>query len=218
MKKKTAAVMMTMVLGMTVAACGQQDLAGAEQTGSVEAAETAEGTENAETAAKSEAVTDAQTEAQDGAAADTQTEAQSETETGGQTEASGTAGEAPAGEASVTGGYEDNFAVDESAVVEFGTKIKDAVAAKDLEALADLTSFPVYVGFTDQSETPETRDEFIALGADRIFTQELMDSVAGAELAGQQPSMAGFVAASGDGPNIIFGVVEGELAITGFNY
>ncbi len=156
MKKKIAAVMMTMVLGMAVTACGQQGSAGAEQTGSVEA--------------------------------------------------------------SVTGGYEDNFAVDESAVVEFGTKIKDAVAAKDLEALADLTSFPVYVGFTDQSETPETREAFTALGADRIFTQELMDSVAGAELAGQQPSMAGFVAASGDGPNIIFGVVDGELAITGFNY
>ncbi len=37
MKKKIAAVMMTMVLGMAVTACGQQGSAGAEQTGSVEA-------------------------------------------------------------------------------------------------------------------------------------------------------------------------------------
>lgn len=202
MKKKTAAVIMVMVMGMAAAACGQQISTGAEQTGSVELTETAdnEGIEE-------------RTETQNGTGTDEQTDTQNETVAEQPEEVS-----EAAGETAVSGGYEDNFAVEESAVVEFGTKIKDAVAAKNLEALADLTSFPVYVGFPDQSETPETREAFMALGADRIFTQELMDSVADADLAGLQPSMAGFVVSSGEGPNIIFGVVEGELAITGFNY
>ncbi len=42
--------------------------------------------------------------------------------------------------------YEDNFAVDSEAAKAFAEKIKDAAARKDLEALAELTAFPVYVG------------------------------------------------------------------------
>ena len=115
--------------------------------------------------------------------------------------------------------YEDNFAVDEDAVVDFGEKIQEAVAAKDMEALADLTAFPVYVGLPDTDGVVETREDFLALGAERVLTDELTASVAEAKLDGQQPSMAGFVVADESGrPNIIFGVVEGRLAITGINY
>lgn len=116
------------------------------------------------------------------------------------------------------GGYEDNFAVDGSASSAFGKKIKDAVADKDLEALADLTSFPVYVGFKDGGKVVESRDAFIALGADSIFTAEMLDSIAGADETALSPSMAGFVLQTGDGPNIIFGVVDGKLGIVGMNY
>ena len=115
--------------------------------------------------------------------------------------------------------YEDNFAVDSEAVTAFADRIKEAVAAKDLEALADLTSFPVYVGLPDTDGVVETREDFLALGAERVLTDELTASVAEAKLDGQQPSMAGFVVADESGrPNIIFGVVEGRLAITGINY
>ena len=114
--------------------------------------------------------------------------------------------------------YEDNFSVDSAASSAFGKAVKEAVAAEDLEALADLVSFPVYVGFTDGGSGVGSREEFIALGAERIFTQEMKDSIAGADETDLSPSMAGFVLQSGDGPNIIFGVVNGKLGIVGVNY
>ena len=52
------------------------------------------------------------------------------------------------------GGYEDNFAVDSAAAAEFAAQIKEAVAAKDLDALAELTAFPVYVGLPDVGMQP----------------------------------------------------------------
>lgn len=114
--------------------------------------------------------------------------------------------------------YEDNFSVDSAASSAFGKAVKDAVAAEDLEALADLVSFPVYVGFTDGGRGVGSREEFISLGAERIFTQEMKDSIAGADEVNLSPSMAGFVLQSGSGPNIIFGVVNGKLGIVGVNY
>ena len=89
------------------------------------------------------------------------------------------------------GGYEDNFAVDSAAAAEFAAQIKEAVAAKDLDALAELTAFPVYVGLPDVGAV-ETKEDFLALGADAVFTDELVASVADADTENMQPSMAGF--------------------------
>ena len=180
---------------MVLAGCGQnaaeeKDLG--QETEQVEEAEqeTAAETEQAEEAAQPEEEGGAQEE----------TEASSEASAEGQL-------------------YEDNFAVDEDAVVAFGEKIQEAVAAKDMEALADLTAFPVYVGLPDTDGIVETREDFLALGAEQVLTNELVSSVEQADLSGQEPSMAGFVVADESGrPNIIFGVVEGKLAVTGINY
>ncbi len=180
---------------MVLAGCGQnaaeeKDLG--QETEQVEEAEqeTAAETEQAEEAAQPEEEGGAQEE----------TEASSEASAEGQL-------------------YEDNFAVDEDAVVDFGEKIQEAVAAKDMEALADLTAFPVYVGLPDTDGVVETREDFLALGAEQVLTDELVSSVEQADLSGQEPSMAGFVVADESGrPNIIFGVVEGRLAVTGINY
>ena len=115
--------------------------------------------------------------------------------------------------------YEDNFAVGQEAAVAFCDKIKEAAAAEDLEALAELTSFPVYVGLPDTDGIVETKEDFINLGAEKIFTEEMLSAVSEADVSGQEPSMAGFVMEGESGrPNIIFGVVEGKLAITGMNY
>lgn len=57
--------------------------------------------------------------------------------------------------------YEDNFAVKTSEAEAFAEKIKTAVAAKDMEALADLTAFPVYVGIAEGGV--ENREALIAL-------------------------------------------------------
>ncbi len=115
------------------------------------------------------------------------------------------------------GEYEDNFAVDSRAVREFAGKVKDAVAGKDPEALAALTAFPVYVGLPDAGVT-ETREDFLKLGADALFTDELLKSVEMADTDNLQPSMAGFVISDGGTAGINFGVADGVLAITGINY
>ncbi len=116
-----------------------------------------------------------------------------------------------------TGGYEDNFAVDRAAAAEFAAQIKEAVAAKDLDALAELTAFPVYVGLPDVGAV-ETKEDFLALGADAVFTDELVSSVANADTENMQPSMAGFSISDGGKANINFGVRDGVLAVSGINY
>lgn len=183
---------------MVMAGCGQDS---AEDTAAQETEQTEEvSTEEME-----------QTEE----AAESAPEDESTAESDSQTDA----GDSQAENAGEEQTYEDNFAVDSEAVSAFADKIKEAVAAKDMEALADLTAFPVYVGIPDTEGIVETRDDFLALGADQVLTDELLESVASADMSGQEPSMAGFVVAGESGrPNIIFGVVEGKLAITGINY
>ena len=127
-----------------------------------------------------------------------------------ETEASGKADQ-------ITAEYEDNFAVDKKAAKEFAEKVKAAAADKDLEALAALTSFPVYVGLTDVNVV-ETKEEFLKLGAETVFTDELLKSVANADIENFEPSMAGFSISDGGTANINFGVVDGALAINGINY
>lgn len=144
-----------------------------------------------------------------------------ETETEGTEEAQETEEKTVAEETSETGktGYENNFAVDSEAAAAFGKKIQEAVMEKDLEALADMTSFPTYVGFEEGGIMPATREEFMEIGADRIFTDSLVQSVEAADVNALTPSMAGFVLSEENGaPNIIFGVVNGSLAIQGINY
>lgn len=115
--------------------------------------------------------------------------------------------------------YEDNFAVDTNTAAAFGGKIKEAVAGKDIEKLADLTTFPVYVGLTEEGMVVETWEDFIALGAEKLFTEEMVKSIAGADEKSLSPSMAGFTLYDGDdAPSITFGVQEGRLGISGINY
>lgn len=113
--------------------------------------------------------------------------------------------------------YEDNFAVDSKAAKEFAEKVKEAAAQKDLEALAELTAFPVYVGLPDAGVV-ETREDFLNLGAEAVFSDELLESVEKADIGNFQPSMAGFSISDGGTANINFGVADGKLAINGINY
>ena len=114
--------------------------------------------------------------------------------------------------------YEDNFAVDSEAAAAFGKKVKEAVAEQDIDTLADLASYPLYVGFEGGSVTVKSADELIGLGAEKVFTPEMQESVGNADETALSPSMAGFALYTGNGPNILFGVVNGKLAIQGINY
>ena len=108
-------------------------------------------------------------------------------------------------------GNVDNFSVNSKIVAAFGEEVKSVVADKDFEALADLAAFPLYIGFTDG-------EDFIALGEDKIFTQELIDAIAAADVDSLSASRAGFSLTDTGAPNIVFGVREGRLAIQGINY
>ena len=97
--------------------------------------------------------------------------------------------------------------------------IKEAVAKKDIEKLADLTGFPVYVGFEPEGQIVESREEFTSLNIDQLFTDEMIRSIAGADESSLSPSMAGFTMYDKDGaPSITFGVQNGKLAVSGINY
>lgn len=114
--------------------------------------------------------------------------------------------------------YTDNFSVDEEAAAAFAEKIQAVVADKDLEGLADLMMFPNYVGFPEDPQFVDVREDFLALGAERVFTEELMTEISTADLAALKPSQAGFILSASGCPNIVFGVAEGHLAIVGINY
>ena len=92
------------------------------------------------------------------------------------------------------------------------------MAEKNLEALADLASYPLYIGFSDGGESVESREDLIALEADRIFSEELVSELAAAAPGGLAPSKAGFALSASGRPNVVFSVVDGRLAIVGINY
>lgn len=114
-----------------------------------------------------------------------------------------------------------NFDVDKKAVVDYAAKIKEAVAEKNIEKLADLVSYPTYVGFPDGGLVIESKKDFIALEPEKLFTAEMLSSIEGTDSAALEPSMAGFTMAKeykAGIPSITFSVVDGSLGITGINY
>lgn len=94
----------------------------------------------------------------------------------------------------------------------FAEKIKSAMADRDLEALADLCSYPLAVN----GEVIEDKDAFLTLDENAVFTEERCDVIAGVDDSALEETMAGVI--MGDAtPNIIFKSVDGNLGITGIN-
>ena len=201
--KKITAFFMALTMCAYLAACG-----GTNEETTVPQTET-------ETQQSTDAQTETETQ-QTTAGESTAEEPQSQPAKETQPEASEGTTQAASEEESAQGGYEDNFAVDSAAAAEFAEQIKEAVAAQDLEALADLAAYPLYVGIAEDGVS--SREDLIALGAEAVFTSGLSASIEAADTQNLTPSMAGFVLSDGSGNNIIFSVVEGELAIQGINY
>lgn len=100
----------------------------------------------------------------------------------------------------------------EGEVTAFAEQIQAAMAAKDMEAMADLCSYPLAVN----GEVVDSREAFIELGADAIFTEERCAVIEAVDVSTLEETMAGVV--MGDAtPNIIFKSVDGKLGITGIN-
>lgn len=97
-------------------------------------------------------------------------------------------------------------------VTAFAEQIQAAVFDKDLEALADLCSYPLAVN----GEEIDSREAFMELGADTVFTEDRCAVIEAVDVSALEETMAGIV--MGDAtPNIIFQSVDGELGITGIN-
>lgn len=97
-------------------------------------------------------------------------------------------------------------------IAAFAEQIQVATADKNIEALADLCSYPLAVN----GEVVESREDFLALGADEIFTEERCAVIEAVDVSTLEETMAGVI--MGDAtPNIIFKSVDGKLGITGIN-
>ena len=193
------------LFALVLAGCGQ---GAATETTAETAAETTEaaGEETAEEASAEESE---------------ETSAEAETDEADGQETSGEAEETEAEDGakeSAAGGYEDNFSVDSQAAADFAVQVQAVVASDDLQGLADLTAYPVYVGI-GEGQAVESEEDFLALDPAEVFTDELKSAVAAADPEALEPSEAGFVLSDENGKsNIIFGVVDGELAVRGINY
>lgn len=97
-------------------------------------------------------------------------------------------------------------------IEEFAGQIQAAVAAKDMDALADLCSYPLAVN----GEVVESKEALLALGNDVIFTEERCAVIEAVDVTALEETMAGVI--MGDAtPNIMFQSVDGKLGITGIN-
>lgn len=205
--KKMRLVLAGILTAFCLTACGDR----ANMATTVETIDMSENTEPEETevAAPEEEETTAPEE-EEAAASEETAETPAEQESDAEDSA-------PAEEGQTSGGL-DNFDVDQEEVEAFAEKIKEAVAAQDLEALADLTSFPVYVGVSENGVV-ETREDFLALGADTVITPELQEAVEGTDVTALSASMAGFtMMTEGVSGSITFSMTADGLAITGINY
>lgn len=195
MKAKQIAILLALTT-MMIAGCGSNTKNADSQTEVSTSTETADETSSNETDTE-------ETDSNSGETANEATDSQQEAADPGD------------------GNYEDNFAVSHEAAVDFAEKIKSAVAAKDQEALADLVNYPVYIGFKDEGQTVDTKEDFMKLDASELFTDDLLNAVANADESEDvlSPSMAGFNLYSNDASaSLTFSVQDGKLGVTGINY
>lgn len=206
------------LIALLAAGCGQTNTSANDQYENTGSQQTDNTSKPEDTSDENGTDEDNNTIADDTAAEDnTSSEDNTTAEDNTTTEDNTTAENNSSAEDNVT--YTDNFAVDAEAAADFANKIKDVVANKDLEALADLAFFPMYVRFSDGGQSLESREDFIALGADKIFTDELLTAIAEAPTDNLSASRAGFVLTKQSGStNIVFGVVNGKLAVQSINY
>lgn len=83
----------------------------------------------------------------------------------------------------------------------------------EVEALADMSYYPLYVSFGEgEGEELESREDFMALDSSRIFTEELKDAVAATDISSLEVFRAGVIVGADDA--IVFNEMDGKLMIT----
>lgn len=101
----------------------------------------------------------------------------------------------------------------------FGESLQAVIGERKMEDMAALLSYPCYLGI-DDGVVVEDEEQFLALDADKVFTDELVNAVVNADLDAIEVSEAGYVVGDPAGkPNVIIGLdSNGTMGITGINY
>ena len=100
----------------------------------------------------------------------------------------------------------------------YAKEIIAIVKSKDMEGLADHIDFPAYISCVKTNGgMVDTKEDFMKLDPAEIFTDEMESAMDNVDVDTLEPVMAGIVLGDAT-PNIIFGVVNGKLAIMGMNY
>ncbi len=97
----------------------------------------------------------------------------------------------------------------------FAIRIMDAVKTMDMEALSDLSNFPVFIDTGNYAGSMNTSGEFEAIDSEKIFTSELVETISNFNLFELKYTDAGFVMGT-EGPSITFDVdYDGILGVIG---
>lgn len=194
MKRKLAVLGTAIMAAAAITACSGKD---AKTTTAAEVVTQADTTDG---------VTDGETEAD--TASDSETAAESQSS------------ESASQEAALLEEAEDvshaGAELEQSEIKPFAEKVQKAVADKDMEALAGLCVYPVYVSL-GEGQGEEIADEaaFLKMDADKIFTESLLKEIADTDVDTLEQFGAGVI--MGGENSIIFNNVDGQAAITGIN-
>lgn len=106
--------------------------------------------------------------------------------------------------------------LEQSEIKPFAEKVQKAVADKDMEALAGLCVYPVYVSLGEgQGEEIADESAFLKMDAGQIFTESLLKEIADTDVDTLEQFGAGVI--MGEENSIIFNNVDGQAAITSIN-
>lgn len=101
-------------------------------------------------------------------------------------------------------------------IAAFALKIKSAVADSDIETLAELCGYPVYVSMeSGDGQEIKNKKELLAIGSDHLFTDKTKAIIAAADESRLETYGAGILL--GDNGTIVFNSIDGSLMITGIN-
>ena len=193
MKRKLAVLGTAIMAAAAITACSGKD---AKTTTAAEVVTQADTTDG---------VTDGETEAD--TASDSETAAESQSS------------ESASQEAALLEEAEDvshaGAELEQSEIKPFAEKVQKAVADKDMEALAGLCAYPVYVSLGEGQGEEIAEAAFLKMDADKIFTESLLKEIADTDVDTLEQFGAGVI--MGGENSIIFNNVDGQAAITGIN-
>ena len=194
MKRKLAVLGTAIMAAAAITACSGKDTKTTTAAEVVTQADTTDG------------VTDGETEAD--TASDSETAAESQSS------------ESASQEAALLEEAEDvshaGAELEQSEIKPFAEKVQKAVADKDMEALAGLCAYPVYVSLGEgQGEEIADESAFLKMDAGQIFTESLLKEIADTDVDTLEQFGAGVI--MGEENSIIFNNVDGQAAITGIN-